>query len=197
MSNDKDQALKVLGIYFSFTIGLIIIYVINTIDTDDIGIQILFGLSIASIPTLLLVISALTSHSIGNTCEYRLQGAIYSGGINSVGVLVVVTGLAIIGANLFGLVLQIVFATFVTGFIASMSGSIGTNIPFSSSDFEETDFQQKMIEPPDRSTPSAYSKDGYEWIHLEDGTTWYRFGGGFPDPNTWNLHQPEWSSTPN
>ena len=199
VSNHQQQFVKVIGIYIALTVGFLIMFMINSIVLDNLEIEILFATSILSLPMLLLVISALTSYSYASISyyEYRIQGAILSGATNSAGVIIVAFGLAIIDVNISELVFQIIIGVFVAGFIASISGSIGTETPYRNTDFDEFDLQQEIIQSPDRSTPAGYSKDGYEWLHLQDGTTWYRVGGGFPDPNKWQLYQTEYSTSLN
>ena len=195
MSADEHNVLKVLGIYSSFTIGLILMYGLNYLVADDIGIQILFGLSLSSIPTILLAISALTSHSIGKECEYRLNGAFHSGGVNALGALIVVSGLAIIGSNFFELFFQIVIGIIFTSFIGSMIGSIGRDIPFSDKNLEDTYYNQTAIQSPNKFQEATYSEDGYEYLDLGDGSKWYRVAGGFPEPNNWIIHQKDWTAS--
>tara|TARA_B000000609_G_scaffold9715_1_gene6083 strand:+ start:528 stop:1124 length:597 start_codon:yes stop_codon:yes gene_type:complete len=195
MSSNENNVMKVLGIYSSFTVGLILMYGLNHLVSDDIGIQILFGLSLSSIPTILLMISALTSHSIGKDCEYRLNGALHSGGVNALGALIVVSGLAIIGSNFFELFFQIVIGIIFTSFIGSMIGSIGRDIPFSDKDIEDTYYDQTIIQSPNKFQEATYSENGYEYLNLGDGSKWYRVAGGSPEPNNWIIYQEDWTAS--
>ena len=195
MSSNENNVRKVLGIYSSFTVGLILMYGLNHLVSDDIGIQILFGLSLSSIPTILLMISALTSHSIGKDCEYRLNGALHSGGVNALGALIVVSGLAIIGSNFFELFFQIVIGIIFTSFIGSMIGSIGRDIPFSDKDIEDTYYDQTIIQSPNKFQEATYSENGYEYLNLGDGSKWYRVAGGSPEPNNWIIYQEDWTAS--
>ena len=195
MSSNEYRVLKTLGIYFSFTVGLILMYGMNYLVTDDIGIQILFGLSLSSIPTILLLISALTSHSIGKECDYRLNGALHSGGVNALGVLIVVTGLAIIGSNFFDLFFQIVIGVIITSFIGSIIGSVGRDIPFSDKDLEDTYYDQTVIQSPNKFQEATYSDGGYDYLTLGDGSKWYRVTGGIPEPNNWVIYQEDWATS--
>ena len=195
MSSNENNVMKVLGIYSSFTVGLILMYGLNHLVSDDIGIQILFGLSLSSIPTILLMISALTSHSIGKDCEYRLNGALHSGGVNALGALIVVSGLAIIGSNFFELFFQIVIGIIFTSFIGSMIGSIGRDIPFSDKDIEDTYYDQTLIQSPNKFQEATYSENGYEYLNLGDGSKWYRAAGGSPEPNNWIIYQEDWTAS--
>ncbi|MGB1548920.1 MAG: hypothetical protein ACPHA0_01065 [Candidatus Poseidoniaceae archaeon] len=195
MSSNENNVMKVLGIYSSFTVGLILMYGLNYLVSDEIGIQILFGLSLSSIPTILLMISALTSHSIGKDCEYRLNGALHSGGVNALGALIVVLGLAIIGSNFFELFFQIVIGIIFTSFIGSMIGSIGRDIPFSDRDIEDNYYNQTIIQSPNKFQEATYSENGYEYLNLVDGSKWYRVAGGFPDPNNWIIYQEDWAES--
>ena len=195
MSSNENNVMKVLGIYSSFTVGLILMYGLNYLVSDDIGIQILFGLSLSSIPTILLMISALTSHSIGKDCEYRLNGAFHSGGVNALGALIVVSGLAIIGTNFFELFFQIVVGIIFTSLIGSMIGSIGRDIPFSDKDVEDTYYDQTIIQSPNKFQEATYSENGYEYLNLGDGSKWYRVAAGFPEPNNWIIYQEDWTAS--
>ena len=195
MSSNEHNILKILGIYSSFTVGLMLMYGMNHLVTDDISIQILFGLSLSSIPTILILISALTSHSIGRECEYKINGALHSGGVNSLGALIVVSGLAIIGSNFFELFFQILIGIILTSFIGSMIGSVGRDIPFSDKDMEDTYYEQTMIQSPNKFQEATYSKEGYEYLNLGDGSKWYRVAGGFPEPNNWVIYQEDWAAS--
>ena len=195
MSSNENNILKILGIYSSFTVGLMLMYGMNYLVTDDISIQILFGLSLSSIPTILIMISALTSHSIGRECEYKINGALHSGGVNALGALIVVSGLAIIGSNFFELFFQILIGIIFTSFIGSMIGSVGRDIPFSDKDMEDTYYEQTMIQSPNKFQEATYSKEGYEYLNLGDGSKWYRVAGGFPEPNNWVIYQEDWATS--
>ena len=195
MSSNENNVLKVLGIYSSFTVGLIVMYGLNHLVSDDIGIQILFGLSLSSIPTILLMISAFTSHSIGKDCEYRFIGALHSGGVNALGALIVLFGLAIIGSNFFDLFFQIEIGIIFTSFIGSMTGSIGRDIPFSDKNIEDTYYDQNILQSPNKFQEATYSENGYEYLNLVDGSKWYRVAGGFPDPNNWIIYQEDWTAS--
>ena len=190
MDGDLIRARNILGVYLSFSVGLVLLFVFNELATDDVGTTILLGLSIFSIALLVLVISSLTSNCMGQTCDYKLQSALFSAGANMAGVVFIALALAVLGVDFSSLVIQIIIASGGTSVISSFTGSFGRDVPFAkSSDLDEDEYFAPRIEPPQRSIPAAYEENGYEWLHLDDGTTWYRVGGGFPDPNNWELYK--------
>ena len=190
MDGDLIRARNILGVYLSFSVGLVLLFVFNELATDDVGTTILLGLSIFSIALLVLVISSLTSNWMGQTCDYKLQSALYSAGANMAGVVFIALALAVLGVDFSSLVIQIIIASGGTSVISSFTGSFGRDVPFAkSSDLDEDEYFASRIEPPQRSIPAAYEENGYEWLHLDEGTTWYRVGGGFPDPNNWELYK--------
>ena len=190
MDGDLIRARNILGVYLSFSVGLVLLFVFNELATDDVGTTILLGLSIFSIALLVLVISSLTSNWMGQTCDYKLQSALFSAGANMAGVVFIALALAVLGVDFSSLVIQIIIASGGTSVILSFTGSFGRDVPFAKpSDLDEDEYFAPRIEPPQRSIPAAYEENGYEWLHLDDGTTWYRVGGGFPDPNNWELYK--------
>jgi hypothetical protein len=178
---------RILGIYVSLTIGIIILFGINKLFDDDIAGKLFVATSVVAIPMILILLSTLTSHETGKNCKTRIQGATIAGSINSLGVIFVVIGLAIIGLDFSEMAIHAwIFASFASGFLGSLSGSLGTNIPFSKPIARESvEYHEPKNEPPSRLAPASFSDAGYEWLHQEDGTTWHRTEGGFPDPNKW------------
>ena len=195
MSGDFIRARNILGIYLSFSVGLVLLFVINELATDDLKTSFLLSLSIFSITLLVLVISSLTSNWMGQNCDYKLQSALLSAGANMLGVILIALGLAVLGVdlsslNFSSLVFQIIIASGFTSVISSLIGSIGRDVPFAkSSDLNEDEYFAPQIDRPHRSIPAAYEENGYEWLHRDDGTTWFRIGGGFPDPNNWEQYE--------
>ena len=190
MDGDLIRARNILGVYLSFSVGLVLLFVFNELATDDVGTTFLLGLSIFSIALLVLVISSLTSNWMGQTCDYKLQAALFSAGANMAGVVFIALALAVLEVDFSSLVIQIIIASGGTSVISSFTGSFGRDVPFTkSSDLDEDEYFAPRIEPPQRSIPAAYEENGYEWLHLDDGTTWFRVGGGFPDPNNWELYK--------
>ena len=184
------RARNILGVYLSFSIGLVFLFVFNEIATDDLAMGIILRASLVSVPLVLLVIASLTSCWMGQTCDYKLQGMLYSSAFNMVGAILVSLALAILEHDIFPIITQIVFSLGIVCVLSSLIGGYGRNIPFAkSSDLDEDEYFELRIEPPQRSIPAAYEENGYEWLHLDDGTTWYRVGGGFPDPNNWELYK--------
>ena len=190
MDGDLIRARNILGIYISLTIGLLALFIFNELATDDLATAIFLRSSLVSVPLLLLVIASLSSCWMGQTCDYKLHGVLYSSGANMAGVILLGLGLAVIEYDIFPFIIQIVFSSVIVCVLSSLIGSYGRNNAFAkTSDLDEDDYFTPRIEPPQRSVPAAYEENGYEWLHLDDGTTWYRVGGGFPDPNNWELYK--------
>ena len=184
--NELFPFVRILGIYVSLTIGIIILFGINELFDDDIAGKFFVATSVLALPMILILLSVLTSHEIGKNCKTRIQGATIAGGINSLGVIVVRIGLVVIGLDFSEMVIQLIFASFASGFLGSLSGSLGTKIPFSKPTAgKSVEYHEPKNEPPSRFAPASYSDAEYEWLHQEDGTIWYRTEGGFPDPNKW------------
>ena len=184
--NEIFPLVRILGIYASLTIGMIVFFGINKLFDDDFAGQFFFATSVMAIPIILILLSVLTSHEIGKNCKTRIQGATIAGGINSIGVIFVRIGLVVIGLDFSEIVIQLICASFASGFLGSLSGSLGTKIPFSKPPAEKNvEYHEPKNEPPSRFDPASYSDAEFEWLHQGDGTTWYRTEGGFPDPNIW------------
>jgi hypothetical protein len=195
MRGDFSKATDIVGIYFSFSFGLVLLFVFNDLITDDIGTTFVLGLSIFSIALLIIVISCLTSNWMGQTCDYKLQSAYWSAAANLTGVVVIVLGLAIMGIDFSDLVIQILIASGGASIVSSLIGSYGRDVPFLKPrdgirlDKNKSFAPKKRTPPPSKSFPASSEENGYEWLQLEDGTTWWRVAGGFPEPNNWELYK--------
>jgi hypothetical protein len=197
MRGDLGRAINIVGIYLSFSVGLVLLFVFNDLITDDIGTTFVLALSIFSIALLIIVISCLTSNWMGQTCDYKLQSAYWSTAANLTGVVLVVFGLAIVGIDFSDLVIQILMASGGASFVSSLIGSYGRDVPFSKPRDEirinknKSYASRNKTPPPSKSFPASSEENGYEWLQLEDGTTWWRVAGGFPEPNGWEFYNPE------
>ena len=192
MKPTRFQHLKILGLYVAFAIGILSLFIVNEIISDDVGVKVLLGASILALAMVLVGTSALTSYRVGHTCETRLEGAASAGSVNAAGALIVAGALALLDVDFSELIIQITIASFLTGFFSSFVGSMGLGIPFTKpDDLQEDDLDDRTAVRPDRTMPATSSGDGYDWLQLEDGTTWYRVAGGFPDPNHWNPFEGE------
>ena len=187
MNDNGLVILRVILIHAAVSIGILTYYFLNKVMHDESDGLFVNPHDFQAAPVILICLSAIISVEIGTNAPTRLYGALIAASSNSLGSISYFLAIIIMDAysSNSSIHTQLIVICFVSGFVGSLAGSLGTKIPFTSK-ITLTDYHSetnpKLTEIHISSLlPGGRYVDGQngEVVYLApDGTAWTQMKSG-------------------